>query len=598
MVELFPKATIGLAKTIDWACLFNQKSEDSTFSLYQLFTEKIKNEPSEEIKELYQLLEQVFSIRFSSEDPSEPFGPLTQFSGSRSAIPTDFTDQNLDIFEYIATSSSDPIASSRLLDILWIRRNKYDLACKAIEKYCEHAKQISTIKEVTWINIKDSLLRALQIWKMLGQQKGFKETFSIICENAISKDSLEPNDYKRVYFLEIASDFQLLDDPSWIDKCEEFAKNAETNSDFRKAQHYWKIGQTISKSLKNDESLKKFSLFYTDSFVTQAQQSNGKVSAMASAQLYAEAIEACRRHGNRRDLVDTLHAEMNALQEQSISEMKSFEGKIDLSSAYKVGRDLINNSQNDELIPNLASLAEPQPLESLRKSVIEAASKYIFQNLITQVAMDDKGRIKAQTGSTLASSEEDRDAAIIAKMIAECTQSQQLLGISTIESARETLYRRIGQNTAIFYDLVTMNPLVPVGREHIYFRGLIAGLRSNYLEAAHLLIPQIEHSIRNAMEQAGYLVTRLTDDLTQKEHDLNSLLYRQETKTFLGEDFAFSIRAQLVEEVGGNYRNKLAHGLLEYSDFHPGWVNYLWVTAIRMLWLGKLHGQSKNNTQG
>jgi len=107
------------------------------------------------------------------------------------------------------------------------------------------------------------------------------------------------------------------------------------------------------------------------------------------------------------------------------------------------------------------------------------------------------------------------------------------------------------------------------------------------------------------MEESGKLVTRLKDDLTQKEHDLNKLLYEDSVKQVFGEDLIFTLRVLLVEELGGNFRNRLAHGLLGDDHFYGGWCNYLWAITIRMLWLGRLvmekwqkqQEQSENETK-
>ena len=173
-------------------------------------------------------------------------------------------------------------------------------------------------------------------------------------------------------------------------------------------------------------------------------------------------------------------------------------------------------------------------------------------------------------------------------MIVECGRLQELHGRSLFESARRELSARFTNDCNIFESLVAQNPFVPEGHEGLYVKGLKAGLHGDFVTSVHLLIPQLENSIRTYMEASGKLVTRLTDELTQKEHDLNKLLYEDSVKEIFGEDIIFTLRVLLVEELGGNYRNRLAHGLIDENQFYGGWVNTLWATTIRMLWVGRL----------
>jgi hypothetical protein len=89
------------------------------------------------------------------------------------------------------------------------------------------------------------------------------------------------------------------------------------------------------------------------------------------------------------------------------------------------------------------------------------------------------------------------------------------------------------------------------------------------------------------MESNGALVTRFTAESTQKEMDLNFLLYQEETRKFFGDDLTFTLKSLLVGDVGFNYRNRLAHGLLDGNQFGPNPVNYIWAATIYLCWLGQ-----------
>jgi hypothetical protein len=139
--------------------------------------------------------------------------------------------------------------------------------------------------------------------------------------------------------------------------------------------------------------------------------------------------------------------------------------------------------------------------------------------------------------------------------------------------------------------LVSDNPFVPAGREGLFMKGLCAGLAGDFLVAVHLLVPQIENSIRHLLYHfAGDPRTsQLRDDLTQPERDLNDLLYHENVRRVLGENLVFDLQSLLVEPgFGSNLRNDLAHGLMDSQQFCADEAIYAWWIIWRICCLPQL----------
>jgi hypothetical protein len=133
--------------------------------------------------------------------------------------------------------------------------------------------------------------------------------------------------------------------------------------------------------------------------------------------------------------------------------------------------------------------------------------------------------------------------------------------------------------------LVRDNPFVPAGREPIFIRGLFAGLSGDFLLAAHLLVPQVENSIRHLLYNytGEQRTSKLKADLTQPERDLNELLYRDDVKQIIGEDQLLDLQSLMVEPgFGANLRNQLAHGLMDADEFYAAEAVYAWWTIWRL----------------
>jgi len=132
-----------------------------------------------------------------------------------------------------------------------------------------------------------------------------------------------------------------------------------------------------------------------------------------------------------------------------------------------------------------------------------------------------------------------------------------------------------------FLDLVSKSPFFPESRHQLFAKGLYAGLFGDFYTSTHILIPQIENSICHLLEQRGIITSRL-DNGIQKDFQLAPLLNMSETKSIWGEDIVFDLQGLLTESSGDNLRNKMAHGLLDDSDFQNPTMSYLWWISLRL----------------
>src|SRR5207245_94359 len=94
----------------------------------------------------------------------------------------------------------------------------------------------------------------------------------------------------------------------------------------------------------------------------------------------------------------------------------------------------------------------------------------------------------------------------------------------------------------------------------------------DYLTATNLLMPQLENALRYVLDQRGILTSSIDEDGIQEEFDLNKLLRSPEHYAALadvfGEDTVFDLRGLLVERMGSNLRNMVAHGLIDHDQFY------------------------------
>ncbi len=102
------------------------------------------------------------------------------------------------------------------------------------------------------------------------------------------------------------------------------------------------------------------------------------------------------------------------------------------------------------------------------------------------------------------------------------------------------------------------------------------------MTATHLLIPQLENSVRYVLAGNGVIVSRLDDPGVQEEKGLGELLYEPKLEELFGEDLLFDLQGLLLERFGANLRNKLAHGLMDSDEFSSAPMLYVWWLTLRI----------------
>lgn len=139
-----------------------------------------------------------------------------------------------------------------------------------------------------------------------------------------------------------------------------------------------------------------------------------------------------------------------------------------------------------------------------------------------------------------------------------------------------TLTRMIreGFTTKHAIDFIRKSPIFEENRLSLVERGIDAHLRGDYVQAVHVLLPQIEHAIRTL----GYLHGKPSNKAhrtgrgVMQFKNLNDLLPKEEwlVSGEHGENLRMYLLATLAHPKGANIRNDVAHGLWPERAFHRG----------------------------
>jgi Domain of unknown function (DUF4209) len=115
-----------------------------------------------------------------------------------------------------------------------------------------------------------------------------------------------------------------------------------------------------------------------------------------------------------------------------------------------------------------------------------------------------------------------------------------------------------------FQVIAELSPFVPVGHDYIFALGFARLMQGEYVSAVHLLLPQVENSIRYVLQQHGEDTSMIQADMIQEDRSLSVLLAdrRQTLERIFGEALVFEIELLFTDRAGPALRHEMAHGKL------------------------------------
>ncbi|MGB3693988.1 MAG: DUF4209 domain-containing protein [Spirulinaceae cyanobacterium] len=361
-------------------------------------------------------------------------------------------------------------------------------------------------------------------------------------------------------------------------------KAATSSGTWDRSRKYWDITSRWYALLQDPENQKRAQMSIAETYVSQSNTAIAKppASYMVAALHLQKAIEAYRRLGGMKEKIEELHKLLLEYQTLSMQEMKMSFFKIDTRGLVKQVIAQVKGKSFKDVIIQLALMSASSRVDSLRLQVEEAFRNYPLQFMTAETLSNETGKVIGRKPSIIPNDPDESETAFQIYMHKYALHHRSLTATAIVEPALHQINLENNVSIEDFEFIVMNNPFIPPGREMIYAKGLLEGLRGDFLVSTHLLIPQIEHSIRYLMEQQGFIVSGLDDRGIQDEHNINALIRRPELVEILGEDIVFDLKGLLVHRFGNNLRNGMAHGLVDYNNFFSYENSYLWWLTLRL----------------
>ncbi len=552
-------------------------------SLYQEAANDEKETGNETASRVFQLLQLVAQIHFKPNDSAEPYGPLMVSGHKRTDIPSDMKGDQSAVFAEIAADIKNPGLRARLSDIAWINDRKLaDLARQAIRAYCEAVQLVRSGKAEFDFEEQSAsshsgcgmLRRACQIASATGwKEPEGSELKSLI--RAVTSDTFDCKDCRGSLNIgELCLDIGI-ENPTTI------AKNVETIASTESihpndSRLLWELAaRGYHQSQKREESNRCLTSA-AECYVTMASAADFK--GMTASSWLMDAILALRKIPNTKERRQELEAKLRDAQVGIPDEMGEISTKIDLTDLVGHSRKYAAGLTLAQALAAFANLAEsPEPKE-LRDTVHKQAKENPLSSIFAMSIHDDEGKVVAKSPG-LTTGEEDNDMAVSHLISRNESLRRQLAVLGSIEPARCLINSEHSIEQRYFQPIVGMSPFIPGDRADLFALGFARFFNGDFISALHILVPQLENSLRYVLKQTGVDPTSIQDNMTQENRTLSTMLEkdREALDQIFGTATVFEIENIFDFRGGPMIRHQLAHGLVSgRACYEPDSIYACW----------------------
>jgi hypothetical protein len=302
-----------------------------------------------------------------------------------------------------------------------------------------------------------------------------------------------------------------------------------------------------------------------------------RCDATMATHFLEQAIQKYRTLPDGKADAGRLRVKLQRLQRKSVKQLAKYEESVDLSDCVVQAKAQVAGLPTMEALIALCRIDRLRSRKEIEGSVRERFKDSPMRALIPQAMLNSAGRVIARNNGIAEGDGFEQE------VFADIAFHQSVVAAGGIQPAVETIRLEHGLRQEDFLHLASRSAFVPNGRHITFSAGLSAGLYGDYVTAAHLLVPQLENSIRLVLENNGAVTTTLASTGIQREKDLGQLLVDPIATDLFGEGQILSLRALLTEQGGSNLRNKLAHGLIDDCSHHGHMVCAWWFTLRLMM---------------
>jgi hypothetical protein len=303
------------------------------------------------------------------------------------------------------------------------------------------------------------------------------------------------------------------------------------------------------------EKARAITLFYG---VAVLEISAGLDPSLAVSHM-GDILEAYRQMGLRSE-AEEVRLAMEAKGKDVIASMKwrRVEIKLDGDEIERSIERALDVSSPLVALYRLARYCSPSA-GTIKKSI--ESGIFVAPQLVPTAIIGDNGLAVKHIGTY----DQDKESQIIMAMAREMNLTSGIL-IGGLEEWKKKFDLGGIPDTPSIMDSM----LIPTDRVPLYQEGLRAFEGGDYVKCIHVLIPQIENSLRELLRMLGIPTTKTDEDGGYELKNMNDVLHDPKAKEALDEELWYFLKSLYTDKSGMNLRNLVAHGIAPAGAFHRG----------------------------
>ncbi|MCO5273573.1 MAG: DUF4209 domain-containing protein [Flavobacteriales bacterium] len=527
---------------------------------------------------VYRFLHALCSFQPAYKPGTESFEPLYIGENGETLFPEAIGQDDAKAIAYLIKRLDRLELKTRLLDLHWLATKERTSIDQAVDGYIG----ISDLQNEAdnSFDANRALKRALQ----LAIPRGRKSALYTTARSALMRTAKEYLDTDNVFGYKQCADLILehrLTPPAEL--LEPLERLAELEWEKKKGIYAEAVYQTAISAARRAGNLEfehmAFRRIGEMKVMTAAMRCEGPSgSYMAAGMILKEAIQALQKGRADHKRIDELKGVLTDYQTRGGAELKPYSFEIDIEEPVKASRDWIKGQPFGLALRRLSGIRKLTDLPALRQQVQDSTEKKGWDQFFTTLVLDANGRHRQIRHGYSDLNPEDKEKAMESLMFSEALFEWKMRVQAFIEPARAQFTDEHNPSLQLLIPIVLYSNFVPESHANTLLRGLHAGFHGDWVLASYLIVPQLEASIRHCITVHGGDVTSIKEDGTQQNKTFRDLLLLPEAIKLFGNEMCFELRGLLVEESGWNYRNRLAHGMLDDAQ-------NIGVPAILTWWL-------------
>jgi hypothetical protein len=529
----------------------------------------------------FALLHAVCSFYFKPGEPDEPFGPMYQFGERRSAQPSDLKGEQVEILAGLASQVSHLGVRARLADVASLcDRKQHVAAALAVQTYVEivQAGQSGSVQsryaklDEASSEVAQYLRRALQIGKKIGWDKTPVQEARDLVATLRSKASAKGgNAFRRLASLDL--DFRISDPAQVAKEADLLVPKADPEE-----QHALLHVAARAYGVAKDQSASEVRRLGAAEKLLEIAGTQSH-SAMMEAHWLERAVAELRRLPAARETYRKAKHRLVDVQSRIIDEMQTISTSDDLSEMIESVEAAIVGKLLGEALFQFVTLSRPPDPAKLREDARKSIEEAPLSSIFASTTYDRDGRaVHRQPAGKLFDGDQGD---VLLPQIAMAEKIRRSVVVSgAIEPARQIIIQEHIIDETVVINLCARSPWVPPDRQANYVNGILHFFQGDMLAALHVLLPQLENSLRHILELHGCDTNTLKDDLTQEAMGIPQLLrnHRTTIEKIFGAAMVANIENLFDNRAGPKVRDRMAHGLLDQWDpFGPDAIYVCWL---------------------